>query len=233
MRKIITIAIFIAVITIILPTVYGKVAAAVLKFDQTSYTVNTGETFNAAVVVDPGTENILGSDAYILYDNTLLEAISVSNGTYFDSVVNSLTTAGKAYIAGLVDDPGTSKTGVGTIATITFKALKAGTGTLSYDCRAGASDASKIVKNDIDATNIIDCAGNGTATVAAGGDSATSSATLTPTPTSTGGGSTGSTGGTTTPAELPKTGTFDNILKYSLPGLMLVLLGGVIKLFLL
>lgn len=233
MRKFITIITFIILITAILPAVRGQVAAAILKFDKTEFSVNTGDTFNAAVVVDPGTENILGSDAYILYDATLLEAVSVSNGTYFDSVVNSLTTAGKAYIAGLVDDPGTSKTGVGTIATVTFKALKSGTGTLSYDCRPGASDASKIVKNDIDATNIIDCAGNGTASVTVAGAGSTDSGTGTSTPTpTTAGGSSGGTGDTTTPSVLPKTGTFDNILKYSLPGLMLVLLGGVIKLFL-
>lgn len=220
MRKFITIITFITLITVILPKVYGQVSAAFLKFDKTSVSVKSGETFSIQVIVDAGTENILGVDAYILYDSALLEAQSVANGTFFDSVVHSLTTAGKAYIAGLVEDPATSRTGTGTIATITFKALKSGSGTLSYDCRTGASDSSKVVKNDIDATNIIECSKNGSSSVTVSGGTST----IAPT--------TASSDSTTTPSELPESGIFDNILKYSIPGFALILLGGVAKLLL-
>ncbi len=182
------------------------VEAATLKFDESTFSVASGDTFYVQVIVDAGSEQITSTDAYVLYDATVLEAQSVSNGTFFPTVTKNIT-AGKVYIAGLVDDPATSKTGSGTVATITFKALKAGSATLSFNCDTTSYNTSKIIKNDINATNIITCAQNGTAAVTVGGGTS-DGATAAPTPSS-----------------LPKSGILDNILRYSIPGIALLLIG--------
>lgn len=189
-----------------------------MNFDQTSVEVAADETFQLQVNVDAGSEEINSVDAYVIFDSTKLEAQSVSNGDFFPTVFNDIT-SGKAYVAGMVDDPATSKTGSGTIATITFKALASGTDTLTFECDTSSSDTSKIVKNDIDATNIIVCSENGSTSVNITGGT-------------TGGGTTngaGTTGGGTTPSTLPQSGILDNIVKYAVPGMILLMLGGIFK----
>ena len=90
-----------------------------------------------------------------MYDPAYLEASSVAAGTYFPAVTNNIT-AGKVSITGLIVDPGTYKTGAGVVATITFKSLKNGVTNVTFDCRADVSNSSKIIKNDVNATNVID-----------------------------------------------------------------------------
>ncbi len=189
--------------------------AAFLKFDKSTVSVNSGESFDIGIVVDAGTDSITSVDAYVLYDSTVLEPGTVTNGTFFPTVLNDITST-RVYVAGLVDDPATSKTGSGTIATVSFKALKAGTVTLSYNC-GQTSENSQVIKNDINATDIIVCGSNETASVTASGSAVE--------PTSTPSAS-------ITPTELPKTGVFDNLVKVAVPGMILLLLGGALKLFL-
>ena len=188
--------------------------AASLKFDKTTVNVNTGETFGIDVVVDAGTDSIHTTDAYILYDSSVLEASGVTDGTFFPSVFNDITSQ-RVYIGGLVDDPATSKTGSGTIATINFKALESGTVTLSYVC-GESGETSQVIKNDINATDIITCSSNGSAEVTVSG-----SAVPTSTPSAL-----------PTPSVLPQTGILDNLVKVAVPGIMLLVLGGILKLFL-
>lgn len=189
------------------------VEAAILKFDQESISVNPDETFTVQVIVDPGSEQILATDAYVLYDPDLLEAQSVADGDYFNTVFNNIT-SGKVYVAGVVDDPATYKTGSGTVASITFKALKNGSGELTFYCDTSVSDTSKIIKNDVDATNIIDCDNNGSLPVVIGP---------------------GEEGGETpqpTPSSLPKSGVMDTIIKFGVPGSLFFLIGLGVKLLL-
>jgi len=208
-----------------------QVEAAALKFDKTTINTTAGQTFDLQVRVDAGTEQITSVDAYILFPNNLLQPQTVSPGTFFPTVTNNIQ-ATKVYIAGLVDDPATSKSGVGTVATITFKALADGTATISYDCREGATDSSKVIKNDINATNIIVCSQNDTSTVTIGTGGGS---TIAPTATPQGGGTTGggtTGGGSTLPSQLPQTGAFDTIVKVTLPGLALLIVGGALRLLL-
>jgi len=199
------------------PQVNAQAEAASLKFDKTTATVDVNSTLTISVMVDPGSESINGLDAYITYDATVLEAQSVANGTYFPYVSNNIT-SGKVYIAGMVDDTASSKTGTGTIATITFKGLKAGTAALAYDCTN-----SKIVKNDINATNILTCSENGTVTVTVGSGTNSSDSSS----------SSGSSSTTPTPSALPQTGFFDEVPKYAIPGLILLLVGIMTRLLIL
>ncbi|MCL4374469.1 cohesin domain-containing protein [Patescibacteria group bacterium] len=201
----------------VMPLTTGQVWAATLKFDQTTLSLTVGQTVDVAVVADIGSDQARTVDAYITYDPSILEAQQVTDGTFFPTVSSNIT-SGKVYIAGLVNDPVTTKTGSGTLATITFKALAAGTGTISVLCQAGASQTSIITKNDLNATNIIECASNGTVAVTVGG----------------GGGSTTTTTPTAYPTitQLPRTGFFDQVVHFSVPGVMLILVGSGLRLLL-
>jgi len=176
--------------------------AATLQFDPTSINTQVGQTFEVKVNVDAGSQEITSVDVYVIYDSNLLEIQSVNPGTFFNTVSHDTSQSGKVYIAGMVDDPATSKTGSGTLATLVFKAKTNGSTTLTFDCTAGSTTDSNISKNDLNATDLIQCDGNGRETVTVGN------------------------------AELPKTGIFDNVLKYSIPGTILLLIGAATKLIL-
>ncbi len=182
--------------------------AASLKFDKGTVSVSNGGTFQIAVTVDPSPDNVSSTDVYITYDATALKPTTVTAGSLFPTVTNDISTSGKVYIAGLVNDAASSISTSGTLATITFQALKEATVTLSFDC-----NSSKVVKNDINATNVLNCSQNGSSTVTIGAGSS-SGATATPAPTS---------------GTLPVSGVFDNVVKFAVPGMILLLMGSILR----
>ena len=192
-----------------------SVEAGSLTFDKSTATATNGGTFQVGVVMNPGSDSIYSTDIYVIYDGTLLKATGVTAGTLFPTVTNDIATSGRVYIAGLVNDSGSPVTTSGTVATITFQGLKDGTGTLSFDC-----NSSKIIKNDLNATNVIVCTQNGTSAVTIGAGGSSSSPTATPAP---------NTGVAETPSELPQTGIWDNVVKFALPGMVLLILGGALR----
>lgn len=199
-----------------MPQITRSVWAATLKFDPTTVTVAPGGTFTVNVIVDAGTDQVTSTDAYVTFDSTLLTAESVSAGSYFPTVSNNIS-AGRVYIAGIVASAGTSETGSGTLATVTFTANSAGSATLAFDCQAGVTNTSKVIKNDINATNVLDCTQVATSavTIGSGSGAVTPTSDLTP-----------------TPSALPKTGFFDEA-KYVVPGGVLILLGIMLRVALL
>lgn len=199
----------------------GRVEAAFLRFDKSTVSVSAGSTFTLDAVVDAGSDQITSTDMWILYDSTLLEAQSASSAAFFPAVTNNIS-AGKVYIAGLVTDPGTYKTGSGSVATITFKGLQNGTATISYDCRADVSNSSKVIKNAVDPTNVINCAQNGTSIVTIG----TGGITPTAVPTTV-------YGTQPVPTSLPQTGIMDQLPKLILFGSLFMIAGVVMRIFLL
>jgi hypothetical protein len=193
---------------VVIPFLMGQVNAASLKFDKTIVSVANGGTFQIAVTVDPGSDALNSVDAYVTFDATVLRATAVTAGSLFPTVSNDISTSGKVYIAGMVNDPASSISTTGTVATITFQALKDGSATLAFDC-----NTSKIIKNDINASNVISCSQNGTVTVTVGtGSSATAAASA--------------------PTQLPQSGVFDNVVKFAIPGILLFLVGGAFRLLL-
>lgn len=190
------------------------VYAGTLKFGTTTVNTTVNNTFQVQVIVDAASDQINSIDAYITYDSSILQAQSVAAGTFFPSIAQNLTT-GKVYVAGYVDDPATSKSGTGTVATITFNALQNGSTTLAYFCDTSVNESSKIVKNDINATNVIVCGSNGSSTVTVG---AATTTTTTPNPTES-----------TSPTTLPQSGTLENILSISVPGVILLAIGILFK----
>lgn len=202
--------------------------AAYFKFDKSSISVSAEDTFDIAVIVDAGTDQVQSADIYVTYDSTALTAQSVTPGTYFPSVLKTIS-AGQVYIAGVPQQQNQPVTGSGTVATITFKATKAAT--LSFDC-----DNSTIVKYDPNSPNILVCSQNQGATVSVDGQNPdpTAAPTSAATPTSASNNQNQGTSPTTqpTPSALPTTGFFDNTLRIAIPGLILLSLGLLVRLIL-
>jgi len=195
--------------------VFAQTQSGYLTFDQQSISANVGKPFDVNVVVDAGSEQISSIDAYVIYNPGLIEPRTITPAGFFPTVVNNIT-PGRIYIAGLVDDAANFKTGSGSVATITFMPLTIGTGTLIYDCQPGVYNSSKVIQNDLNATNIIDCSQSGVSEITIGEGT---------------GGDTLS-NNTATPSALPKTGIFENITKVAIPGVILLLLGGALRLVL-
>lgn len=191
------------------PVAFGQVDAASFSFDKTTVPVSVDSTFDIQVQITTGTPQVNAADAYVTFDSTLLEAQTVTPGTFFPTVTNSIT-SGTVYISGIVNGPGQAVTGTGTLATITFKGKANGTATLSFDCQTSGGNTSKIVQDDVNATNILVCSENGTATVTVG---------------------IGSQNSTITPTGLPVTGSFDTMYTWTMVGTSLVLMGIALKLF--
>ncbi len=246
MRKHLLFVLLLLVLFSSLPFVHGKVGAASLQFDNAALNVKKGDTVSLQVNIDPKGEQITSTDIYVLFDKTILSAKSVLEGTYFPTVLSDIQ-PGRVYLAGLVEDPSAFKSVTGIVATISFTAIADGTTNVTFDCRS-ASDSSKIIKNDINATNIIVCADNKSSLVTVGaisslpttssgnGGTGTSSASLTGTPTPT---STPIPTATPTPTKIstnsatlsaaPVSGNADAALALLIPGVLFMLFAGVFK----
>ena len=191
------------------------VSAAYLKFDKTSLSVSKDQTFSVDTIVDAGTDQIVSTDIYVKFDPDVLSVEKITDGTFFDTVVSNKG-SDNIYIAGMLNDIGNSKTGSGTVASITFKALKDTATTLSFICDPSLTKTSKIIKKE-GVTNIIECSKNESLKI--NSSSSESSSNPSPTP------------GNTSSGSLPKTGTLGNIIKIALPGLFLLIIGGISKIW--
>lgn len=216
--------------------------AATLRLEPSTVTTTVDKTFEVKISVNSGGEEINAVDAFVVYDADMLEAQSVSDGSFFPTVLHDIKKAGRAYIAGMVDNPGTFKVGAGTVASILFKAKKNGSSTVVFECTQGATTDSNVVKNDLNATDIIVCASNGSLSVTVG-STTTTTTSVAPTTTSVAPTSTPIPATTSVPVPtaipvavvpkaLPKSGVFENIAQYATPGIALVIIGFGMRLFL-
>lgn len=136
---------------------WAQTSSPHLSLSPTVKEINTGVNFNVTVSVDTGGQQVNGADAIVQYDSSLLEVVSVSEGTFFPTITTITTTLGKVEIYG-VADTGSPKTGTGTLATITFKGKASGTATVSFVCQSSSTSDSNI--NSTSDTDIIVCASN-------------------------------------------------------------------------
>lgn len=133
-----------------------SVSAATLEFAPQTGSYTTGVNFNVEIKVDTKNESTQSTDAVINFDNTYLKVENVTYGSFYPTVLHSEQN-GKIYISGVVDNAASEKTGVGTLATVSFKGLKAGVAKLSFECETGRTDDSNVSKNDTNATDLIVC----------------------------------------------------------------------------
>lgn len=201
MRRKLFISIFFAIL--FFPLTLKPVQAAYFEPNPATINVNAGETFTVKVNINTEGEEVNSADIYLNFNSSLIEAQQITAGSFFPTVTNDIS-AGMVYIAAMVDDPASSKTGSGEVATITFKALANGSAEISFDC-----DSSKIVKADVNATNILVCSKNNKTTLTIGSGGSTTSSTPAP----------------TTVSSLPKSGVFDNLKNIGISGLILFSFG--------
>jgi len=145
-----------------------------LLIEPTTVTTPQGQAFSADIKIDSFGNQVVGTDAYIQYDATALQFVQILNGDYFPSVTQT-DQSGVLSLRGMFTEPASSRAGIGRVATVTFQPLREVITDLSFICTSGAGLTSKIIKNDVNATNVIDCTANNTLRVTVG------SATLTPT----------------------------------------------------
>jgi hypothetical protein len=201
MKKILKTLLLLLVFFLSSPLLFNPAWAGFFKFDKTTVSVANGGTFQIAVAVDPGSDSLNSVDAYVTFDATVLKATVVTADSLFPTVSHDESTTGKVYIAGMVNDPASSISAAGTLATITFQGLKDGSATLAFDC-----NTSKIIKDDINASNVLVCSQNNSAAVTVG-----------------------SGGGSSPPSELPESGVFENVVNFAIPGIILLLLGSALR----
>jgi len=184
--------------------------AAFLQFDPATSSINVDATTSIKVNLDAGTQQVAGTDIYVNFDNTYVSLQSVTGGDFFPIVSNTPQTS-RVYVSGVIANPGEYKTGTGLVATLVFKAIKAGSTTITFDCDFAKTQTSKINQNDINASNVIDCSKLNSHTITIGSGSGT--------------------GTTPTPSTLPQSGFLEDMLLYSSIGAVLVAFGFGIKFF--
>ena len=158
-------------------------SAATLGLSPSSGAVQVGQNLAVQIKLDTGSQAIDGADvSFLNYDPTMLEVQQVLAGSLMPNTpVNTVNaTAGKIRFS-QVTTGGQTAPANGTLATLTFKALKIGTATLTLDFTPGFTTDSNIAQVG---TDILTAVTNGSYTI--GTDSCTNrpSPTTTPRPVS-------------------------------------------------
>jgi hypothetical protein len=163
------------------------------------------ETFTVSANINTGTNEVVAVEMHLTFDETKVEAVGASNGTFFVSPKNigpSIDNNNGTVTYTVYTDPGTTpRQGQGTVAVLTFKAKSAGNTTiaLSSDTLIGSNSSSGA--NDLGA-NVL--TGTTPAVLTIQG-STQPTATLTPTAGPTSGSS------TNTPTATPTTSSVGNV----------------------
>jgi hypothetical protein len=123
-----TVLVFLMLCSIVLPA-----SAAQISVEPSSQTVTKGENFTVDIYVDPEGSVTVAVDYILHFNNTLLNATSLTHGTFFDGFTTDDTyglginnTMGTVDYGELIWPWPTSGEGVinpGTVTTITFQAI--------------------------------------------------------------------------------------------------------------
>ncbi len=132
---------------------------ATLSFDPSDIKIKNGQEIQVNINMFTGNEAVASTDIMINYDKSLLEPIpnSTKNGTIFQTIDTKIISPGKLYIYGVQENKNEFVKAQGTVATVSFKTLKAGTTQLSFDCNPVIKNTSQIIKGSDSFQNIISC----------------------------------------------------------------------------
>jgi len=181
--------------------------------------IYTNQTNELGVYIDTETDNSTGADAHISYDSSKIEILSVTQGSLYGSYPT------KTFNTTMVDIGAVSSdlhpyNGSGLFATISYRALSAGTTTFSFIFTQGGTTNTTV---SLDGRNLLTRASGSTLTIT---DSGNSTPTPTPTPV---------TSGAVTPTvtritdNLPRTGIIDDIAGNKITlGIVFMILGSVL-----
>jgi hypothetical protein len=126
--------------------------ASTLSITPATATQSVGSTFSASIILNAQGETVSGVDIRDLnYNPALLRVNSVTPGNLFSSTELNTTnnTTGKVtfiQVSGLGGTPNVS----GTLATINFTALAAGTANLTFDFANGVTTDTNVAVNGAD-----------------------------------------------------------------------------------
>jgi hypothetical protein len=123
---------------------------AELVLDPQTKTVSVGETFDVNIVLDTAFKPIDGVDLYALhFDPSILNVVDsvttqtgvqIKPGTIMSvNAINRVDQAAGSIVFSQVAEGGTNFTGKGTLATITFRAVGAGSSFLKFDFNRGST----------------------------------------------------------------------------------------------
>ena len=131
MRGVISGLTMLMLVSVMLCSIVLPASAAQISVEPSSQTVFKGESFTVDICVDPEGNVTIAVDYILRFNNTLLNATSLTTGTFFDGFVTDDTYgAGINNTMGTVDYgelvwpyTGTGPTDPGTVTTITFEAI--------------------------------------------------------------------------------------------------------------
>jgi len=192
-----------------------RVSAQTLSFEPTQKGVAKGGQFTVKININTGSQQTSGADAIITYDESVLSVDSVSNGGFYSNFgSNPVDGASNKYsVSAFETDSTSTKTGTGTIAQIVFSGKENGTGSVTFDCTAGSTTDSNIIKAGT-ADDIINCTNLVSASYTVGG----------------GGGDGDGDGTNPTPSVLPRSGAVEVTILALGAGAVVTLLGLFLKL---
>lgn len=203
-------------------------AANSLSFDKTSVNGNINQSI--AVKVNVSADDAINSaDVKLKFDFNTLQVVSVEPGDFFPIITNSISTPGTLFIGALPEGT-VGKKGTGTIATVNFKAIKAGASQITYLCTDVQTNTSKLNMTADDPKNVIDCSATSAQVLAVSIGDGTTSTTITPT-TAVVSSSTSqaATQLTTSATQLPQSGAFDNTIYALISGGLFIGFGTILR----
>jgi hypothetical protein len=157
-------------------------SAATLSLSPTSGSHAAGSTFEVKINLDTTGTTTSGTDAYIRYDPNTLQVVDSNSGTegtqilpgslYSQTSYNSVdTTTGKISFSGSKSGGSPGYNGSGTLATITFSAVKEATGSqVTFDFTNGSTTDSNVIDQS-SSDDVLASVTNASFTIGAGSDS--------------------------------------------------------------
>ena len=181
MKKLVFILIAVLLLIAIPITVYlvGKqqetrskaAPATTLTFIPTVVTKQVGEQFSISVQMNTGANNVAAAELHILFDATVLEALSITSSNFAPKIAASgVVSPGSASITVAAENTTTPINGTGTIAVIQFrgKAPTAIPSLIKFDTTTFVSGLGEVTANVLTTTGIssVTIAGNASSTTA-------------------------------------------------------------------
>ncbi len=139
----------------------ASASAATLSLSPSSQSVNVGDTFTVNVMLDTQGQPVDGVDLqainYNPYNLQLQDADSATSGTQIQAgslmpstLANSVDTTNGKIVFSQITNAGSTYTGSGVLATLTFKALVAGSVPVTINFTSGATTDSNVASKGAD-----------------------------------------------------------------------------------
>ena len=159
--------------TSVTPPPPPPVSGVSLSLSPNSTSVAPNGTFTVNVILNTSGQSSAGVDLnklrfnpailQVVDSNTSLPGVQIAPGTIMPTnVANTVDNTQGTITFSQLTNPGTTYTGTGTLATITFRAIASGSSNVTFDFTSGSGIDTNVAGNGVD---ILQSVGNGTYTV--------------------------------------------------------------------